>query len=85
VVRVVNSGPKPASWSVAVTHTKLAGLVLGGTWNAQGHQSGSSFLFAGGPLGPGQSATFGYQAGKQGPGPARPSGCSVDGGGCHLN
>jgi cellulase/cellobiase CelA1 len=85
MVQVVNRGAKAASWSVSVFNSGLSGLRLGGTWNAQGHQSGSTFVFTGGPLAPGQTAGFGFQAGKQGSGKARPSGCSVTAGGCHVS
>jgi cellulase/cellobiase CelA1 len=85
MVQVVNTGTKAASWSVSVSHSGLSGLRLVATWNAQGRQSGSTFIFTGGSLAPGQSASFGYQAGKQGVGAARPSGCSVRGGRCHVS
>ena len=84
-VQVVNRGTKAASWSVSVSHSGLSGVRLTGTWNAQGSQSGSTFVFTGGSLAPGQSASFGYQAGKRGPGQARPSGCSVGGGSCRVS
>jgi Cellulose binding domain len=85
MVQVVNKGTKAASWSVTVSHSALAGLRLGGTWSAQGHQSGTTFVFTGGPLAPGKSASFGYQASKQGPGRARPAGCSMGAGSCKVS
>jgi hypothetical protein len=85
MVQVVNKGTKTASWSVSVSHSGLSGLRLGGTWNAQGHQSGTTFIFTGGSLDPGKSASFGYQASKQGAGRARPAGCTVTGGTCHVS
>jgi cellulase/cellobiase CelA1 len=85
MVQVVNKGTKAASWSVSVSHSGPTGLRLGGTWNAQGHQSGTTFIFTGGPLAPGKSASFGYQAGQQGAGRARPTGCSVGGGSCRVS
>ena len=85
MVQVVNKGTKAASWSVSVSHSGLAGLRLGGTWNASGRQSGTTFVFTGGSLAPGKSASFGYQAVKQGAGRARPAGCSVGAGSCHVS
>jgi hypothetical protein len=85
MVQVVNKGTKTASWSVTVSHSGVSGLRLGGTWNAHGSQQGSSFVFTGGSLAPGKSATFGYQAGKQGGGRFRPSGCSVSSGTCRVS
>jgi hypothetical protein len=84
-VQIVNKGTKAATWSVSVSHSGLAGLRLDGTWNAQGRQSGSTFVFAGGPLDPGATASFGYQAGKHGGGKAQPAGCSVGDGTCHVS
>jgi cellulase/cellobiase CelA1 len=76
-VRVVNTGKATATWKITVRQSDGR---LGATWNAQGSQQGSSFVFAGGSLAPGASATFGYQAAG-----GRPSGCSVAGGTCRLS
>ena len=83
-VQVVNTGTRPASWTVTVTHSGQNGLQLTATWNARGVQHGTSFVFTGDTLAPGASATFGYQAAKQGQGAARPAGCSVVGGSCSV-
>jgi cellulase/cellobiase CelA1 len=79
VGRVLNTGKTAVTWKITVAGGQ-AGARLGGTWNAQGSQQGTSFVFTGGPLAPGATATFGYQAGG-----GKPSGCSVVGGTCRVS
>jgi hypothetical protein len=83
-VQITNTGTKTVSWSVTVTHSDQNGLRLTATWSAGGAQSGTSFVFTGGPLAPGATANFGYTATKQGQGAARPAGCTVVGGACTV-
>jgi cellulase/cellobiase CelA1 len=84
-VQITNTGTKAASWSVNVSHGSVSGLRLYGTWNAQGSQHGDTFTFTGGSLVPGQSASFGYQAGARTRDRLRPSGCSVGSGSCRVS
>jgi hypothetical protein len=83
--QITNTGIKAASWSVSVSHGSASGLRLYGTWNAQGSQHGDTFTFTGGSLAPGQSASFGYQAGARTRDRLRPSGCSVGSGSCRVS
>ena len=85
-VRVQNTGAATSSWSVTVSHANVSDLRLLGTWGpATGRQSGDNVVFTGGPLAAGASTGFGYQVSKSGHGNARPSGCSVVGGGCRVS
>jgi cellulase/cellobiase CelA1 len=85
MVKVTNTGTKAAGWSMNVSHGSVSGLRLYTTWNAQGSQQGSTFAFSGASLAPGQSASFGYQAGAHTHDQVRPSGCSVSSGTCHVS
>jgi cellulase/cellobiase CelA1 len=85
MVKVTNTGTKAASWSMSVSHGSVSGLRLYTTWNAQGSQQGTTFAFSGPALSPGQSASFGYQAGARTRDQLKPSGCSVGGGSCHVS
>jgi hypothetical protein len=85
MVQVVNNGTKAGSWSVSVSHGAVSGLKLYTTWNAQGSQQGSTFVFTAGSLEPGRSASFGYQAGARTRDRLKPSGCSVSSGSCRVS
>lgn len=85
MVQVTNTGTKAGNWSMSVSHGAVSGLRLWGTWNAQGSQQGDTFVFTAGSLQPGQSASFGYQAGARTRTPIKPSGCSVSGGSCRVS
>jgi cellulase/cellobiase CelA1 len=85
MAKVTNTGNKAAGWSMSVSHGAVSGLRLYTTWNARGSQQGSTFVFTGGSLAPGQSASFGYQAGARTADRLRPAGCSVGGGSCHVS
>lgn len=84
-VKITNTGTKAASWSVSVSHGSVSGLRLFTTWNAQGSQQGTTFVFSGGSLAPGQSASFGYEAGARTHDRVRPTGCSVGSGSCRVS
>lgn len=85
MVKVTNTGTAAASWSMSVSHGSVSGLRLYNTWNAQGTQRGDTFAFTGASLAPGQSASFGYQAGSRSRDRLKPSGCSVGSGTCHVS
>lgn len=84
-VRVRNTGTKPITWTVTVTHSDQQDLTLGNTWGATGKQSGDTLTFTGGPLTAGQTVTWGYQVAKTGTGNARPAACTVVGGTCAVS
>ena len=84
-VTVTNTGNKAGTWSLSVTHGSVSGLRLYTTWNAQGSQHGSTFVFTSGSLEPGKSASFGYEAGAHARDRLKPSGCSVSSGSCRVS
>jgi len=84
-VKITNTGNKAGTWSVSVSHGSVSGLRLFTTWNAQGSQQGTTFIFSGGSLAPGQTATFGYEAGARTHDRLRPTGCSVGSGSCRVS
>lgn len=85
MARVTNDGEAARSWTVTVTHSGDDDVTLRNTWSAEGRQGGDSFTFTGGPLAPGETASFGFQAGTEGRGNARPAGCTVVGGRCSVS
>jgi hypothetical protein len=85
MVKVTNTGKKAGAWSLSVSHSAVSDLRLYGTWNAQGSQHGTTFVFSSGTLSPGQSASFGYQAGARTRTQLKPAGCSVAGGSCRVS
>jgi hypothetical protein len=85
MVKVTNTGTKAGAWSLSVSHSAVSDLRLYGTWNAQGSQHGTTFVFSSGTLAPGQSASFGYQAGARTRAQLKPAGCSVAGGSCRVS
>jgi cellulase/cellobiase CelA1 len=81
-VEVINSGSRPATWTVEVTYS--ADVRLGQVWNASVQRVGNMYRFranSGAPLGASQKASFGYIA--AGPrGSSRPIRCTVNGRTC---
>jgi hypothetical protein len=85
MVRITNTGTKAGTWSVSVSHGSVTGLRLYTTWNAQGSQQGTTFVFSGASLAPGQTASFGYEGGSRSQRTLKPSGCSVSSGSCKVS
>jgi hypothetical protein len=81
-VLVTNPTGAPLSWRVVVSHDPGAGVRVTTTWNADLTRSGSTAVFTGGPLAPGASQTFGFEATKQVTGSVRPTDCTVNGVAC---
>jgi cellulase/cellobiase CelA1 len=84
-VTVVNNGPAPAAWRVVVTHAGSAGVRVTTAWDATLTRQGDTDVFTGGPLAPGATARFGFEATKQVTGPVRPSACTVAGNPCGMS
>src|SRR5690349_5448314 len=81
-VHVTNTGSTPLTWRVTVTHADTVRPV--GVHGATATRDGTTLVFRGGPLPPGATADFGYQATARGRAEARPTGCSVVGGVCGM-
>jgi hypothetical protein len=70
---------------VTVTYDSRAGVRVTNVWNAQLSRQGDTNVFTGGPLAPGASVTFGFEATKQVRGRVEPSACAVDGTPCRQS
>jgi hypothetical protein len=86
IAGVVLSNPTSTSrsWRVVITHDPADGVRVTTAWNARLERSGSSSILTGGPLAPGASQTFGFEATKRVSGPVRPTACTVDGAACAI-
>jgi hypothetical protein len=78
-VTVTNTGTAPQHWHVDVAHAAASGVRVVTNWNADVRRDGAVARFSGGPLAPGQSSTFGFEAVKSVAGAVRPVGCAVNG------
>ena len=83
-VQVTNTGNAPGDWKVSVSFDGRAGVRVTNAWNAQVSRNGDTWTFTGGPLAPGASVSFGFQASKQTRGSVRPSGCVANGTPCRM-
>jgi hypothetical protein len=83
-VAVTNATGPARNWTVKVTFESSAGVRLGNTWNAKVTRDGDTFVFTGGPLAPGASVTFGFEAAKQVRSKIQPAACTVDGAPCRV-
>jgi cytoskeletal protein RodZ len=84
-VTVTNKSGPARGWTVKVTFAARDGVRVGNVWNARVDRQGDTFVFTGGPLAPGASATLGFEASKQVRDRIQPSACTVDGASCRLN
>jgi hypothetical protein len=83
-VLLTNPTDRPVTWRVVVTHDRRAGVRVTNAWNAALERDGSTAILTGGPLAPGATHTFGFEATKQFPGPVRPASCTVNGTPCTV-
>ena len=83
-ISVTNEGRAARSWQVVVTHDPDDEVRLQGSVGARVSTSGDTITFSGGPLDPGDSVTFGYQASKDSDDDVRPTSCRVDGVECRV-
>ncbi len=83
-ISVTNAGRAARTWQVVVTHDPDDGVRLEGSIGARVTTSGDTITFSGGPLQPGDSVTFGYQASKRTDDAVRPTSCRVDGVECRV-
>jgi hypothetical protein len=84
-VTVTNKTGPARGWTVRITYDSRHGVRVGNVWNARLDRQGNTFVFTGGPVGPGASATFGFEASKQVRGSIQPTACTVDGASCRLS
>ena len=80
---ITNNGRTARTWRLTVTHDP--GVRLQGSVGATATASGSTITFSGGPLGPGDSVTAGYQASKDSGDEARPTSCRIEGTACSVS
>jgi hypothetical protein len=83
-VQVTNTGGTAGNWSVTVTFDSRARVRINNAWNAQLARQGDSNVFTGGPLAPGASVTFGFDASKRTWRRVQPTGCTINGTPCRL-
>jgi hypothetical protein len=81
-VLLTNPTAAALSWRVVVTHDTVAGVRVTTAWNAALQRSGATTVFTGGPLAPGASQTFGFEATKRVTGPVLPASCTINGVAC---
>jgi cellulase/cellobiase CelA1 len=84
-VTVTNKSGPARTWTVKITYPASARVRVGNVWNASVDRQGDTFVFTGGPLAPGATATFGFEASKQVRDRIQPAGCTVDGASCRLS
>ncbi len=83
-ITVTNEGRAARSWRVVVTHDPDAGVRVEGSVGASITTSGDTITLSGGPLDPGDSVTFGYQASAESRDVVQPTSCRVDGVECRV-
>jgi hypothetical protein len=84
-VRVTNAGRTARNWTVTLTYDPDADVRIGNAWNAHLERKDGANVLTGGPLAPGDSFSFGFEASKQVRNKIKPTGCTVDGTQCQLD
>jgi hypothetical protein len=84
-VTVTNVSRTPQSWTVTVRYDRSAGVRVTQAWNATLTRQGDTNAFRGGPLAPGATQNFGFEATKQAGGPVRPAACAVNQTACRVS
>ncbi|MEU4214690.1 cellulose binding domain-containing protein [Actinoplanes sp. NPDC026623] len=84
-VRVTNTGKTARNWTVTLTYDSGADVRIGNAWNAHLERKDGANVLTGGPLAPGASFSFGFEASKQVRNKIKPTGCTVDGAQCQLD
>jgi hypothetical protein len=84
-VLLTNPTDRPQPWRVVVTHDRADGVRVTNAWNASLSRDGATVVFTGGPLAPGATQTFGFEATKRAGGPVRPTSCTVNGASCVVH
>lgn len=84
-VRVTNTGKTTRNWTVTVSYDSRAEVRITDAWNATLERKDGANVLTGGPLAPGASFSFGFEASKQVRNRIQPTGCTVDGTPCGLD
>jgi cellulase/cellobiase CelA1 len=84
IVRITVQNPtaEAAAWRVVVAYPKAASVTVTRAWGATVTGPGHRLSIRGGPLAPGKSTSFKFQADKDQPGGLRPDACTVNGAAC---
>ena len=77
-VTVTNVSKTPRSWTVTVRYDGSAGVRVTQVWDATLTRQGNTNIFRGGPLAPGATQSFGFEATKRTNGPVRPAAFTVN-------
>jgi hypothetical protein len=83
-VRVTNTGRTASTWAVTVTHASGDKVRITDVRNARLERQGDTNVLSGGPLAPGASFTFGFEASKQVRNRVEPTSCTVNGTACRV-
>lgn len=81
-VDVVNSSARSQTFDVRLTFPDTVAITVTGFWNATPSTAGNTLVFTGGPLAPGGTVRFGFQAEKNRSSQVNPTGCTVNGRPC---
>jgi hypothetical protein len=84
-VTVTNGSGTPQSWTVTVRYDRSAGVRITQAWNATPTREDDAYVFRGGPLAPGATVDFGFEATKRTRGPIRPAACTVNQTACRMS
>jgi hypothetical protein len=84
-VTVTNNGSSAVAWTVTVRNRSADGVKISSAWNATVSRQGDTDTFTGGPLAPGATASFGFEATKQATGKVEPAGCTVNQSACRVS
>lgn len=79
---VVNVSGRAQTFDVHLTFPDNVVIAVTGFWNATPSTAGSGATFSGGPVTPGGTVTFGFQAEKNRSPQVNPTSCTVNGRPC---
>jgi hypothetical protein len=83
-VAVTNTGTTVQPWTIDVAHAPAAGVRVVSNRNADISRNGATTRFSGGPVAPGETRTFGFEAVKSVPARVRPATCTINGAPCDV-
>jgi hypothetical protein len=84
-IALENEGRTARTWEVRVTYDAGDRVRVERVFGARVSTSGSTLIFTGGPLEPGDDTMFGFSASTSGDGQIRPTSCQVDGRACTIS
>jgi hypothetical protein len=80
-----NEGRTARTWEVRIAYDADDRVRVERTFGARISASGSTLIFTGGPLAPGEDTMFGFRATTSADGQIRPTSCQVDGRACSIS